>query len=38
MAFDPPTFSFHIDAANDQIREYEWRLNASREIALEEVP
>jgi hypothetical protein len=38
MAFDPPTFSFHIDAANDQIREYEWRLNASREVALEEVP
>lgn len=31
MLFDPPTTSFHIEAMNEQIREYEWRLSVSRE-------
>lgn len=32
--FDPPTTSFTIKAMEDQIREYEWRLNVFREVAL----
>lgn len=27
MLFDPPTTSYHLQAINDQIREFEWRLN-----------
>lgn len=34
MLFDPPTTSFHISAMNDQLKEYEWRLNNFREDAL----
>jgi len=34
MLFDPPTTSFLIEAMNDQIDEYEWRLNVRRENAL----
>ena len=33
MLFDPPTTSFLISAMNDQIKEYEWRLNALREAS-----
>jgi hypothetical protein len=32
--FDPPTTSYLIDATNNQIKEYEWRLNVSRENGL----
>lgn len=31
MLFDPPQTSYLISAANDQIRELEWRLNVHRE-------
>lgn len=31
MLFDPPTTSFAISAFNEQIKEYEWRLNTFRE-------
>lgn len=31
MLFDPPATSFHIDAANDQIREFEFRLSVFRD-------
>lgn len=34
MLFDPPTTSFLISAMNEQIREYEWRLNVARENEL----
>lgn len=34
MLFDPPSTSFHIEAANNQIKEYEWRLNVHREETL----
>lgn len=41
MLFDPPTTSFMITAATDQIKEYEWRLNVFREndipLPVEEV-
>ncbi|MET0786851.1 MAG: hypothetical protein ABWY25_09110 [Paenisporosarcina sp.] len=33
--FDPPTTSFLLEAANTQIKEYEWRLNVFREWALD---
>lgn len=36
MLFDPPTTSFLIEAMNNQIKEYEWRLNVFREYALPE--
>lgn len=26
MLFDPPTTSFHIEAMNEQINQFEWRL------------
>lgn len=35
MLFDPPTTSYLITAMNEQIREYEWRLNVLREVALD---
>lgn len=40
MLFDPPTTSFLIEASNNQIREYEWRLNSFREVVImeEQVP
>jgi len=31
LLFDPPTTSFHLQAMQDQIRQYEWRLNVKRE-------
>lgn len=31
IAFDPPATSFHLNAAEEQVKEYEWRLNAMRE-------
>lgn len=34
VLFDPPGTSFLLKAAEDQIREYEWRLNVFREVAL----
>lgn len=33
MLFDPPTTSFLIDAYNNQVREFEWRLASLGEIA-----
>lgn len=38
ILFDPPATSFLIQAANDQIKEYEWRLNVFREVALPPKP
>lgn len=38
MLFDPPTTSFLLDAYNDQIKEYEWRLTALAEAAALETP
>ena len=32
--FDPPTTSFLLTATDNQINEYEWRLNVSRENIL----
>lgn len=29
--FDPPTTSFHLQAMQDQIKQFEWRINAKRE-------
>lgn len=29
--FDPPTTSFHLQAMQDQIKQFEWRLNVRRE-------
>lgn len=34
MLFDPPGTSYLIEAMNKQIEEYEWRLNAFREVIL----
>jgi hypothetical protein len=31
LLFDPPTTSYLITALNEQIREFEWRLNVYRE-------
>lgn len=31
LLFDPPTSSYHLDAAKEQLREQEWRLNTNRE-------
>lgn len=36
MLFDPPTTSFLIEAMEKQIKEYEWRLNVTREFELPE--
>ncbi|MET0786503.1 MAG: hypothetical protein ABWY25_07355 [Paenisporosarcina sp.] len=35
LLFDPPATSYLIEAANQQIKEYEWRLNIFREWALD---
>ena len=35
ILFDPPATSYLIQAATDQIKEYEWRLNVFREDALD---
>ena len=34
MLFDPPTTSYLIEAMNNQIREYEWRLSVIRENTI----
>lgn len=31
LLFDPPATGFHVKALQDQITEYEWRLNTQRE-------
>jgi hypothetical protein len=36
MLFDPPTTSFLIEATNNQLKEFEWRLNVFREVDLYE--
>lgn len=36
LIFDPPNTSFLIEAMNNQISEYEWRLSTFREMALAE--
>lgn len=36
LLFDPPNTSFLIEAMNNQISEYEWRLSTFREMALAE--
>lgn len=33
LLFDPPSTSFLIEATNNQIKEYEWRLSVFREEA-----
>ena len=33
--FDPPPTSFAIEAMNEQIKQFEWRLNVMREGAVE---
>jgi hypothetical protein len=38
ILFDPPSTSYLISAATDQIKEYEWRLNTFREEELRPVP
>ena len=38
VLFDPPGTSFHLESANNQIKEYEWRLNCFREVDLEPHP
>ena len=35
ILFDPPATSYLIDATNQQIKEYEWRLNVFREWELD---
>jgi hypothetical protein len=34
MAFDPPATSFHVTALKEQIEQFEWRLNLSREVLM----
>lgn len=34
MMFDPPATSYHVNAMQEQIKEFEWRLNVFREFAL----
>ena len=34
VLFDPPGTSFLLESANNQIKEYEWRLNVAREYVL----
>lgn len=33
LLFDPPTTSYHVTAAKEQLEEYESRLNINREFA-----
>lgn len=32
LLFDPPTTGYHVEAAKEQIKELEWRLNNVREF------
>jgi hypothetical protein len=34
VLFDPPGTSFLLESANNQLKEYEWRLNVFREVEL----
>ena len=34
LLFDPPSTGFLVTASNEQLKEYEWRLNTFRECAL----
>lgn len=34
ILFDPPQIGFLVTALNEQLREYEWRLNVFRETVL----
>ena len=34
ILFDPPGTSFLLEAASNQVKEYEWRLNTMREYEL----
>lgn len=34
ILFDPPGTSFLLESAENQIKEYEWRLNTFREVEL----
>lgn len=34
LLFDPPTTGYHTEAAKEQIKEFEWRLNVRRESEL----
>ena len=38
ILFDPPQTSFLLTAAENQVKEYEWRLNIFREVDLEPHP
>lgn len=38
MLFDPPGTSFLKEAAENQLREYEWRLNVFREVLIPNEP
>lgn len=33
VLFDPPSTSFHLNSLQEQIKEFEWRLNVNREEA-----
>lgn len=33
IVFDPPGTSFHLEAMNNQIKEYEWRISELKEVA-----
>lgn len=35
MLFDPPATSFHIEAMNKQLEQYEWRISVQREWDLD---
>lgn len=35
LLFDPPTTSYLIEAANNQAKEFEWRISTNREWALD---
>jgi hypothetical protein len=37
ILFDPPATSFHLSALNEQLKEYEWRLNMFRETSLADI-
>lgn len=34
LLFDPPGTSFLLESANNQLKEYEWRLNVMREVLI----
>lgn len=33
LLFDPPSLSYLVESLNNQLKEYEWRLNVFREYA-----